>query len=250
MRCWRSTGAGFAEQFAGPPWSDAAGWQAIEYAGTIRLGDVDGDGRADLCGRAAAGFRCFLWRDPTFEGPVLLSAMADADGWTDPSRWSTIRLADIDGDGAADVCARDADGFVCWPWDGVGFGRRIMGPPLSDGAGWNARARYRSLRTGDANGDGRVDVCARDADGLRCWLAGGGSFTQLVFGPAWTDADGWDEPGRQGSLIFAGGGPALGTAGDPAAGCACSVPRPATGLPGAVLLVLGVAWVLVRRRRD
>jgi hypothetical protein len=32
--------------------SDAAGWLPTAYGGTMRLVDVDGDGRADLCARA------------------------------------------------------------------------------------------------------------------------------------------------------------------------------------------------------
>ena len=41
-----------------PGMSDAAGWSA--YAGSIQLVDVNGDGRADLCGRGPDGLVCSL----------------------------------------------------------------------------------------------------------------------------------------------------------------------------------------------
>jgi hypothetical protein len=35
------------------------GWDtAVGYYGSIRLGDVNRDGRADLCGRGINGLRC------------------------------------------------------------------------------------------------------------------------------------------------------------------------------------------------
>ena len=36
--------------------SDTAGWNKAQYDTTLQLGDVDGDGRADLCGRASTGW--------------------------------------------------------------------------------------------------------------------------------------------------------------------------------------------------
>ncbi|MCZ7687467.1 MAG: phosphodiester glycosidase family protein [Sandaracinaceae bacterium] len=53
VACHLSTGAAFAtEAVAGPGLSDASGWGAARHWATIALGDVTGDGLADLCARA------------------------------------------------------------------------------------------------------------------------------------------------------------------------------------------------------
>jgi MYXO-CTERM domain-containing protein len=222
----------------------------VEYWSTLRLADVDGDGRADLCARTTLDFRCHLSQGDGFGGPVLGPALADADGWNARGRFATLRLADIDGDGRRDVCARDAGGMACWLWTGAGFDRRVSGPPLSDADGWTASGRYRTLRFADVDGDGRDDLCARAADGLRCWLAGVAGFTTVLRGPAWTDAAGWAAPGY-GDTIRLGGPPAgraPAAADDGAAGCGCAtaaVDRDG----GATWLLLAVLPALARRRR-
>ncbi len=58
--CWLSTGDGFGEQMAGPELSDANAWNDEDNYLTIRYPDINGDTRADLCGRANAGIFCWL----------------------------------------------------------------------------------------------------------------------------------------------------------------------------------------------
>jgi len=78
-----------------------------------RTTDIDGDGRADVCGRGMSGVWCHLSKGASWseKGPVL--SMSDADGWNDPMNWGTMRYGDIDGDGRADLCVR-ADIGVQW----------------------------------------------------------------------------------------------------------------------------------------
>src|SRR5690606_32296979 len=58
VRCWLSDGAGWPTELPPIPWSDASGWDDITNYATIRMGDVNGDGLADVCGRANAGVVC------------------------------------------------------------------------------------------------------------------------------------------------------------------------------------------------
>src|SRR6185503_13126672 len=60
ISCALNSGAGF-----GPvalwvaAYADAGGWNAgPQYYSTIRLTDVTGDGKADVCGRGGAGMYC------------------------------------------------------------------------------------------------------------------------------------------------------------------------------------------------
>lgn len=71
----------------------------------VLVGDLNGDGRADACGRTAAGFEC---------------ALATTTGFTAPSVWSHDAfptshawLTDLNGDGRADLCVEQSDGLAC-----------------------------------------------------------------------------------------------------------------------------------------
>jgi hypothetical protein len=140
------------------------------------------------------GNECYLSDGAGFPTQLIGPAWSDSDGWNVPSRWATIRLADLDGDARVDLCARSGAGFECRLSIGTGFGEVIAGPPLSDADGWDQPERYGTIRMGDIDGDRRLDVCARGADGVRCWrFVGTGFDTTAVVGPALTDADGWGE---------------------------------------------------------
>ncbi len=191
MECWRSTGAGFEGPIDGPNWSDAAGWGEVAYWSTIRLRDMDGDGRADLCARAASGFRCHLSTGSGFRAAIGTTLLADANGWADHGNYDTLRLGDVDGDGRLDLCARANARVFCWLFSGSDFPTRIDGPELSDDTGWNDHRYHSSLRLADVNGDRRADVCARAAAGVFCWLSDGNGFSTRISGPAWSDDSGW-----------------------------------------------------------
>lgn len=188
IRCYRSTGLGFEAATVGPTLSDDSGWGTPDHYGTIRLGDIDADGRADLCARAGAGMWCWRADGTRVDGP----AWSDAAGWGEVAYWSTIRLDDIDGDGRADLCGRGPDGFECYRGDA--FTERLAGPALSDASGWDDHANYETIRLGDVDGDGDRDVCARANAAVYCWLYDAGAFTTRIDGPALSDDDGWDDP--------------------------------------------------------
>jgi hypothetical protein len=194
MRCWLAMDGAFSAAIDGPAWSDAGGWGELQFWSTIRLADVDGDGRADLCGRAAAGFRCHLSTGSGFSEAIPGPEWSDAKGWSRHKYYSTIRLADIDGDGDLDVCARAAAGIICAPWNGTGFDPTFAGPALSDDSGWGAHRFYSTIRFVDVDDDGKRDLCARAAAGMKCWPSQGTAFGPSFDGPAWSDAASWGKP--------------------------------------------------------
>src|SRR5690606_5445203 len=104
--CYPSTGSGFGEGVAPGIFSDELGWDDPNNYMTIRTGDIDGDGREDVCGRGDDGVTCYL--APDFATTVAGPAWSDAAGWDAPRYWGTIRLQDLDGDGRADICGRGA----------------------------------------------------------------------------------------------------------------------------------------------
>lgn len=200
LLCWPSTGSSFGPPIpgpttadgSGPELTDALGWAHPEYYGTFRMGDLDGDGLADLCARGGAGVMCWPSTGAGFGSVIGGPSWSNASGWGDVSHWSTIRMLDVDGDGRADLCGRDADGILCHLSTGDGFGPEIRGPGWSDDTGWADYANFATLRWGDLDGDGDTDLCARADAGIRCSLFEDGSFSSLVDGPALDDAGSWD----------------------------------------------------------
>src|SRR5690554_4848035 len=194
MRCWVSDGQNFTSEVIGPSWSDAGGWNKLPYWPTIRLKDVDGDGKADLCARGSSGFRCHLSRGDSF-GPAIGGALwPNTSGWDDYDNFSTIRMADIDGDGRLDVCARANARVVCHLFTGEGFGPTIDGPAWADSVGWDEIRYYSTIRLADVNGDGKADICARGYSRFDCTMSPLNSGVPATQGPAWGVAAGWDNP--------------------------------------------------------
>jgi hypothetical protein len=192
--CAIGSGSGFAAP---------RGWSAelADPSVLVRFADVNGDGYADVCGRTATGVVCALnTKAGAFaaSSPWLTTELTDAGGWGADAYASTVQLADVDGDGNADVCGRGPSGLVCATSNGT---NAFVRPHLwsfrddfSDAAGWNAAAGYYgSVHFGDVNGDGVADVCGRNAKGVLCALSSGTAFEQaaLVQPNAFTDAQGW-----------------------------------------------------------
>jgi hypothetical protein len=179
------------------PW-----WKYPAYYSTIQLADINGDGKADVCGRGGDGIWCALSTGTSF-GPSTLwtSNFSDAYGWnSDPSYYRTIRFVDINGDGLADVCGRGHDGILCAFSLGTSFGPvQLVSAMFSDANGWkNNAAYYSTIQFADLNNDHKADVCGRGSDGIWCALSISRDVASL---PAfsgtsrWTfefsDANGW-----------------------------------------------------------
>lgn len=186
IECALNNGSGSfgpVSQWISSEFTDALGWRNDEGGTTLRFADIDGDGRQDVCGRGALGIICAVNVNGTrFDDAHLWSEAEDfavAAGWSlNRSYYGSIRLADINGDGKADVCGRGVDGIVCSVSLGAAFGpeqQYLSVNPYDDATGWTP-ARYGSnVQLGDLDKDGRVDLCARGpipgaGVGIRCVL--------------------------------------------------------------------------------
>jgi MYXO-CTERM domain-containing protein len=203
VTCYLSTGSGFGAGFAGPTLSDASGWGDPKFYATIRVADVNGDGKDDLCARAAKGILCWPSNGHGFDPPIDGPALSDAAGWGDPKFYSTLRAGDVDGDGKDDLCARGAKGLYCWLSDGAGFPKSVTGPAWADAVGWSDPAFYTTIQLADLDGDGKADVCARAAKGVVCELSKGDAFGGEIAGPAWGDGNGWSDPANYTTIRLA-----------------------------------------------
>ena len=76
--------------------------------------DIDGDGRADICARGYAGVYCTFTGKGDYTAHSVVLELSNPNGWDDVSNYATIRFADVNGDGKADLCALANVGIMCW----------------------------------------------------------------------------------------------------------------------------------------
>lgn len=129
----------------------------------VRLGDITGDGLADLC---AIGISGGLWCAPG-DGHGGFSFAVQIDNLAAPLAIepSSLTLGDVDGDRRIDACGRDDNGVLC-ALAATGFAAERWSPSFNSllaRAGTSA-----SLTAVDANADGIADVCGVDTTGVVC----------------------------------------------------------------------------------
>lgn len=176
----------------------------------ITLGDLDGDGRDDLCGLYGRDYGCVLnGRSNTFSGAFF---EADAfDGVGRPGYHGTIDIVDVDDDGDGDLCGRLSDGIVCQRFTGSGFGaREVWHRAFSDAGGWNNPQYYETIAfvrlhrvTGPGSGPA---VCGRGIAGIHCYYRNSAGNAFLNWGPvitAFSDGNGWTAPKYYETIQFA-----------------------------------------------
>ena len=176
--------------------SDGNGWSSPEYYRTLQFPDVNGDGKADVCGRGGNGIWCATSTGRRFNNIALwIADFDDARGWRDEAYYSTIQFPDVNGDGKADVCGRGSAGIRCALSTGSSFtGVKLWNSNFSDAAGWNGGPQYYStIRFPDVNGDHKADVCGRGGGGIWCAISGGNGFaTATLWIANFADAGGWN----------------------------------------------------------
>lgn len=182
--------AQWSTRYANPGWAGAEQW------GTIGFPDVDGDGQADVCGHSNTGIVCELSDGTAFGGALVSDGWDELDGWDLPEQWGTIAYPDVNGDGNADVCGRNATGIQCGLSDGVDITDATQwSTSFSNGSSWNLGPFYwATLQFADINADGYDDVCGRGSMGLVCALSNGadGFETAGVVSDSFPDTAEWE----------------------------------------------------------
>lgn len=136
--------------------------QLMSTGRNVRLGDLTGDGKADLCEVASGGLYCAPGTgDGHFEVAKRIDSVAMALA-IDPR---SLTLGDVDGDGRVDACGRDANGVMC-ATAAKGFTTDRWSPSFSDGVARPSTSA--SLTALDANADNIADVCGVDMTGVVC----------------------------------------------------------------------------------
>ncbi|MCP4038328.1 MAG: VCBS repeat-containing protein, partial [bacterium] len=198
--CAQAIGSGFfgAAQLWHANFGDDDAWAPVEHSTTLQLGDIDGDGLADLCGRGNAGLLCVRSNGSSFvDFRLWTSTFSDADGGTQQETYGSIRLGDVNGDGRADVCAYRNGQIECALSNGTQFGTPTVWMTQSwiTLLGLPSEQIAQSMLLGDVDGDGDDDLCERGSAGVYCAMAE--PLVALFINPAmrsqgeFSDALGW-----------------------------------------------------------
>lgn len=105
-------------------YANGYGWADKRYFNSVIYGDLNGDGRTDVCGRGSAGLYCGISQmapannraAQRFDGAFTLAQaqFPDATGWG--ANWQELRslqVVDFDNDGKGDVCGLLSTDFYC-----------------------------------------------------------------------------------------------------------------------------------------
>jgi hypothetical protein len=173
---------------------DAGGWRVDKHP--RMMGDVDGDGRADIVAFGDAGVYVALGRADGSVGPPQFKL---ADFGYDAGGWRVDKhprfLADVNGDGRADIVGfGDAGVYVALGradggFDPVQFRLADFG---YEAGGWRVDRHPRLLA--DVNGDGRADIVGFGDAGVYVALGradGGFDPAQLKIADLGYVAGGW-----------------------------------------------------------
>ncbi|MEU9854757.1 FG-GAP-like repeat-containing protein [Streptomyces sp. NPDC047974] len=145
----------------------SGGWNAMSRIAAF--GDLTGDARADLIAVEKSTGR--LWLYPgTSTGALGARKLLGTGGWNGMNALAGV--GDMNGDGRADLYAREASTGKLWLYPGRAgaLGSRV----LVGSGGWNGMPTL--IANGDWSGDGRPDLVATKAgDGMLYRYAGTGS---------------------------------------------------------------------------
>ncbi len=169
--------------------STGGGWMSQDQYPRA-LADVNGDGKADIVGFGSDGaYVALATGGGHFAAPLLALSIFGASpaggGWTGQDQYPRA-LADVNGDGNADIVGFGAGGaYVALATGGGHFAVPVLALPVfgaaAAGGGWTSQDEY-PRELADVNGDGRADIVGFGA--LGTWVAhgnGNGTFDPAEF---------------------------------------------------------------------
>lgn len=178
-----------AASFVSSPFGSASGGWSNNDSYPRVLGDINGDNRADIIGFGAAGtYVTLALPGGGFSQMYLASngfgSATQAGGWSSDDRYHR-ELADINGDGLADIVGFGAAGtYVSLATIGGVFGPTTLASSnfgfATIAGGWSSQEVY-ARQLADINGDGRADIVGFGAAGTYASLAlSAGGFGPMV----------------------------------------------------------------------
>jgi hypothetical protein len=159
----------------------STGWQNDT---NLAVGDLNGDGRADLVALAPNGSLLAFDNTGSATAPFpVTGTVISATGW---AGLTALAVADIDGDGRADLLASRTDGALTY-YRNAGTGAAFAAGAVISASGWSA---YSVLLAANVHGAGTGDLLATSPDGRLWYYQNNGSITPFA-GSAIVGNGGW-----------------------------------------------------------
>ena len=143
-----------------------------------------------------------------FENPPNGPLLTDAAGWAGIYA-STMRAADLDGDGNSELIIRGADGIHVFSYDASSAAWTpdatdpANGPALTDAAGWSQPQYYSTIQFADINGDGKSELVASGPGGLYVLEFVNGAWTSAAANGPKLNAATWSNALYYGTITCA-----------------------------------------------
>ena len=151
---------------------------------TIAFSDITGDGRSDLIYRGdQGGMHTYISTGTSFINHHSTNFCIGTNG---SGGCSSVRYADVNGDGLIDLCNRGGIGVNCANATGdggfvSGITSQICGNGSTTYGGCNDSDNYNTIAYNpDVNGDGRSDLVYRGDQGIQVWTTGATSFGNWI----------------------------------------------------------------------
>jgi Polysaccharide deacetylase len=124
LKVYTFDGAQLALRNSSPQFTDGLGWALPQHV--LSVGDIDGDGIADVCGRDEYGVVCSRITPSGISPAAVWTAAStdftDREGWSgDPAAYSSFTLADIFGQGLKVPAGRKGSEVVFTATDSARF---------------------------------------------------------------------------------------------------------------------------------